>query len=97
MAFNGSDLINQPFNTTFSAYTNLFGMAFFIIPIAFIGAALFLKTRDIVVVSAYFIVSSAFLMVGSAYFSDTQASLLFGLITAIGIGTLLYNVFYGGK
>jgi hypothetical protein len=97
MAFNGSDLINHPFNTTFSAYTHFFGMAFFIIPIAFIGAALFLKTRDIVLVSIYFMISSAFLMVGSAGFGETQASLFFFLIMIIGVATLVYGVFYGGK
>ena len=97
MVFNGTDLVNQPFNTTFSVYTHLFGMAFFIIPVAFIGAALFLKTRDIVLVSIYFIMMSALLMVGSAYFGQDQASLFFGLIAAIGIGVLLYGIFYGGK
>ena len=97
MVFNGTDLVNHPFNTTFSTYTHLFGMAFFIIPVAFIGAALFLKTRDIVLVSIYFIMMSAFLMVGSAYFGQDQASLFFGLIAAIGIGVLLYGIFYGGK
>jgi hypothetical protein len=97
MAFNGSDLINEPFNTTFQAYTHFFGMAFFIIPIAFIGAALFLKTRDTALLAAYFIISSAFLMVGSAFVGDEQASVIFALITAISIGTLMYSVFYGGK
>lgn len=97
MPFNGSDLINQPFNTTFSAYTHFFGMAFFIIPIAFIGAALFLKTRDVTLVSIYFIMSSAFLLFGSAYVGAMGAATLFALIATLGVAALLYNVFYGGK
>ena len=97
MVFNGSDLINEPFNTTFLAYTHLFGMAFFIIPIAFIGAALFLKTKDIALVSIYFIMSSAFLLFGSAYVNAMGAAVLFGIVALLGVAALLYNVFYGGK
>jgi hypothetical protein len=97
MAFNGSDLITHPFNTTFSPYTNLFGMAFFAIPVVFIGAALFLKTRDAPLTSAYFIITGVFLLAGSVSFSDWGASLIFGLLTAAGIGVLAYGVLYGGN
>lgn len=97
MVFNASDLITQPFNTTFSPYTHLFGMSFFIIPVAFIGAALFLKTRDIALTAIYFIMMSAFLMVGAAYVNALGASLTFALVAIFGVAVLLYNVFYGGK
>ena len=97
MVFNASDLITQPFNTTFSAYTNLFGMSFFLIPVAFIGAALFLKTKDIALTSIYFIIMSAFLLVGAAYYNALGAALLFFIVALFGIAALLYGVFYGGK
>lgn len=97
MVFNGTDLINHPFNTTFSPYTHLFGMAFFIIPIAFIGAALFMKTKDVALVSIYFIMMSAFLLIGSAYVGAMGASVIFAIVAILGIAALLYNVFYGGR
>lgn len=97
MTFNGSDLIHQPFNTTFSPYTNLFGFAFFIIPIAFIGAALFIKTRDPTLVSLYFIITGAFLTAGGAWVGAMGAAMLFMIMTILGIASLIYNVFYGGR
>jgi hypothetical protein len=97
MVFNVTDIITQPFNTTFSPYTHFFGMSFFIIPVAFIGAALFMKTRDIALTAIYFIMMSAFLMVGSAYVGALGASTVFAIVAIIGIAVLLYNVFYGGK
>lgn len=97
MVFNASDLITQPFNTTFSPYTHLFGMTFFIIPVAFIGAALFLKTKDIALVSIYFIMMSAMLMVGASYANAMGAATFFALVAVLGVAALLYNVFYGGK
>ena len=97
MVFNASHLITQPFNTTFSAYTNLFGMAFFLIPVAFIGAALFIKTKDITLTSIYFIMMSAFLLMGAAYYNALGAAMIFGIVAIFGIATLLYNVFYGGR
>ena len=97
MVFNASDLITQPFNTTFSPYTHLFGMTFFIIPVAFIGAALFMKTRDIALTAIYFIMSSGMLMVGASYINAMGAAVFFALVAVIGVAALLYNVFYGGK
>lgn len=97
MVFNATDLITQPFNTTFSPYTHFFGMTFFIIPVAFIGAALFMKTRDVSLTAIYFIMLSAMLMVGASYVNALGASLTFALVAIFGVAALLYNVFYGGK
>jgi hypothetical protein len=97
MVFNGSDLITQPFNTTMSPYTHLFGMAFFIIPVAFIGAALFVKTKDVALTSIYFIMMSVFLLGGSVYYNAPGASMVFAIVAILGLASLLFNVFYGGK
>lgn len=94
---NGSDLITQPWNTTFSPYIHLFGLSFFLIPIAFIGAALFIKTRDPTLVSVYFVVTGAFLTGGGIFAGALGASLLFSVVTILGFASLMYNVFYGGK
>jgi len=95
---NGSDLITQPWNTTWSPFTNLpWGFAFFIIPIAFIGAALFVKTRDPTLLSVYFIITGAMLTFGGVWAGAMEAALLFVVIVLISIASLIYNVFYGGK
>lgn len=97
MVFNASDLITQPFNTTFSPYTHLFGVSFFIIPVAFIGAALFIKTRDPVLVSLYFVIMGAFLTGGGMFLGAIGAATLFAIMTTLGFASLFYNLFYGGR
>ena len=94
---NGSDLINAPYNTTFMPYIRILGQGWIIIPFAFIGAALFVKTRDTALVAVYLIMIGAFVGAGSAWYGYTGAALLFFLMASIGVAALMYNVFYGGR
>ena len=94
---NGSDLINQPWNTTWSPFTQLLGSGFFLIPVAFIGAALFMKTRDPVLLSVYMIVSGALLTAGNLFMGTVSAVPIFVIFSALGIAVLLFNMFFGGK
>ena len=94
---NGSDLINQPWNTTFSPYINLFGQGWIIIPFAFIGAALFVKTRDTALTAVYMLVIGGFMTAGTAWAGWMSAASLFIIMAAMGFAALMYNVFYGGK
>lgn len=97
LAINGSDLINQPYNTTFYSFIRVLGQGWIILPFAFIGAALFVKTRDTALVSIYLIMIGAFIGTGSAWAGFTGAALLFFIMAALGIAALMYNVFYGGR
>jgi len=96
---NGSDLINQPWNTTFSPYIHLFGQGWLLIPVSFIGAALFMKTRDPIMLSVYMIVTGVFLSSASLTIFDTFPAAIFPylIFTVIGIAVLLHGVFYGGR
>jgi len=94
---NGSDLITQPYNTTFGAYIGLFGPGWIIIPLTVIAAALFVKTRDTALVSIYMIMAGAFMTVGSVWTGFIGASVLYIIFAGIGIAALMYNVFYGGR
>lgn len=96
-AFNGSDIVNQPYNTTFFPFIRALGPGWIIVPFAFIGAALFVKTRDTALISIYMICIGAFVGAGSAWAGFTGAALLFFVMAALGIAVLMYNVFYGGK
>lgn len=96
-AFNGSDIVSQPYNTTFSTFIRVLGPGWIIVPFAFIGAALFVKTRDTALISIYMICIGAFVGVGSAWVGFTGAALLFFVMAALGIAVLMYNVFYGGR
>ena len=94
---NGSDLLNQPYNTTFFTYIRALGQGWIIILFAFIGGALFVKTHDTALVSIYMIMIGAFIGVGSMWTGFMGAALLFFIMAALGIAALMYNVFYGGR
>lgn len=94
---NGSDLVNQPWNTTFSPYISLFGQGWMLIPLSFIAAALFLKTRDPILVSGYMILVGALFTAGGVFTGFTGMVLAYAMFTAIGIAVLMYGVFYGGR
>jgi hypothetical protein len=95
--FNGSSMLNDPWNTTFSPYIHLLGQGWLIVPLAFIGAALFVKTRDTAMIAVYLIVVGGFMSIGSAWGGFAGASVLFMIMAAVGIAALMYNLFYGGK
>jgi hypothetical protein len=97
LMINGSDLINQPWNTTFSPYIALFGQGWLLIPVSFIAAALFMKTRDPAVLSMFMIVTGALLTAGGLFGSFAPATFAYLMFTVIGIAVLFYNVFYGGR
>jgi len=96
-SINGSDLINQPYNTTFMTFIRALTQGWIILPFAFIGGALFVKTRDTALVSVYLIVAGAFIGAGSMWYGYTGAAGLFFILAAVGIAALMYNVFYGGR
>jgi len=98
MAFNGSDLVTEPFNTTFSPYTDLFdymldgtGAMFFLVPLIFISIALFVKTRDITVVGMFMLVSGGLASGTTLFVGALDASLVFTVFAAIGITALFVS------
>lgn len=102
MPVNGSDFINEPWNTTWSPYTSLFerflgagtGMVFFLVPLIFITTALYVKTRDPVITSMFMIAGGA-LFSGSGMFIGAMDMLnVFTLFTAVGIASLVLSLFF---
>lgn len=96
-AINGSDIINQPWNTTFMPFIRILGQGWVLVPLAAIGAALFVKTRDTAIISVYLIIIGALVGSASLWGGFTETALLFFVMAAVGIAVLMYNVFYGGK
>ena len=95
---NGSDLINQPWNTTFSPYINLFGQGWLLIPVLFITAAIFMRTKDTTVVAMFMLITGVLLFGGSTILAGWgAASFLFLIFAALGFAALIYSIFYGSK
>jgi len=94
---NGTIFMDQPWNTTWSPFTDLIGAGFFLIPVSFIGLALFMKTRDPVMISAYMIISGALLTTGGLFAGYMSAVPIYIIFTALGVGGLIWSLFFGGK
>jgi hypothetical protein len=97
LIINGSGLVNEPWNTTFSPYIALFGQGWMIIPVSFISAALFMKTRDSAVLAMFMIISGALLTVGGLFSGFASGTFAYTMFTVLGVAVLFYNVFYGGR
>ena len=94
-ALNGTDFIHNAWNVTWSPFTDLFGSGFFLIPVSFIGAALFMKTRDPAIISIYMIVTGVLLSAGGLFTGFTGGITLYIIFTAIGLASLIYSVIMG--
>jgi len=92
---NGSQLVNQPWNTTFSPYIHLFGQGWILIPISFIGAVIFLRTRDPVVFGVYAILTGGLFGFATLFAGFPEAAFIYYLFSGLGIAVLLYTMFFG--
>lgn len=96
---NGSDLVNQPWNTTFSPYIHLFGQGWLLIPVSFIAAALFIKTRDPILLSMFMIITGILLSAGSGilFSGFPEVVIPYVIFTAIGVAVLIHGVFFSER
>jgi len=99
MAINGSDLINEPWNTTFSPFTDLFeamignGMVFFLFPLSVVTIALFVKTRNTAMTSMFMIVSGLLFATGNLFLNVPTMGIIFLIFAAIGFTGLFVSLF----
>jgi len=94
MPINGSELINDPFNTIFSPFTNLLGSGFFLIPLTFICVALYIKTREPAVVSVFMLASGTLLMGADIFTGYESMGLAYALFAALGLIGLVLSLYF---
>lgn len=101
MPFNGSDIVTDPVNTTFSPFTELFeslgtgmGATFWLFPLSVIAVALYVKTRSVETVSLYMITSGALLGSGGIFWGATDMGLVFLVFASLGIASLFISLFW---
>ena len=94
-ALNGSSLIDNPWTTIWSPFVDLFGSGFFLIPVSFIGGALFIKTRDPAILSIYMVSTGVLLSAGGLFAGYSDGALAYIIFTALGFGALIYSVIMG--
>jgi len=90
---NGSELINDPFDTVMGTFTDIMGGGFYLIPIAVIAVALYVYSRNITVSAVWLMASSV--LVGTAMFSDYPAiSFVYYLFTLFGFMIAVVSIFF---
>lgn len=85
VCMNTTELLESPFNTMFSPYTDLMGSFFWLLPVLIIAGALFVKTKNITSVGVWLLGAGMF-MGGMNLFGGFPIMLdLFGALIIIGI------------
>ena len=93
MSVNGSELIDTPLDTLFSVFTDIMGGAFWLLPISVIALALYIKTREVSVVSIWLTLST--LLVGSSIFSQyPEMGFVYYVFTVIGLIGIVVSIFF---
>jgi len=100
MALNGSEWVENPWNTTFSPYTDIFGQifgngnVFYIIPIIVLAFGIYIKTENPVFASVFVMGASGILAVGTMLSGLPELSMMFTIFTAIGITAVVAGIVF---
>lgn len=89
---NGSEILEKPWDSFFSRFTDIFGYSFFLIPIGFIALALYLKTRNVTVVSVWLMGSCSLLGAGIFTMYPTMGFVYF-LFAIIGFVATIFSIY----
>lgn len=94
MPLNGSELLDDPFNTIFSPFTDILSTGFWLIPLTFITIALYVKTRDVTTVSMFMIASGILLSAGTIFSEYPEMAFLYMIFTTFGIVGVIVSIFF---
>jgi len=97
MPINGSEIIESPWDTIFSPFTDLLSNGFWLIPIGFIGVALYIKTHSLSSTGIWLTISSLLLAGGNIYTGYFELSLIYAIFTVIGIMSIVVDIFFMRK
>ena len=102
MNFNGSNIINNPFDAMWHTWTSGFdailpgennGMVFFLVPIMVLAMGLWVKNPDKPMIPIVFVMGSCGLLSSGGLFVGAYgASIIFVIFTGIGLTALIMNV-----
>jgi len=100
MAVNGSEWISQPWNTTFSPYTDFFesfletgmGQVFWLIPIITIAFAIYVKTENPAISAMFMVASGALFSSGNIFAGNTMMGVIFTVFTILSLVGLVVSL-----
>lgn len=91
MAVNGSEFIDNPFNTTYSPWTDLFetmvgnGQVFWVIPLIVLTVGVYIKTENPIMTTAFMVASGSIFSAGSVWSGAFDLASIFVIFTALGL------------
>ncbi len=91
---------DNPWNETFRPFTELFewimgiGVIFYLVPISFIAVALFIKTKNLAIVSLYMITVGSIFSGAGILAASPEMSYIFLIFTILGLIGLFVNIFF---
>lgn len=97
---NGSELMDDPWGTIWSPFTDLFenivgnGMVFFIFPIIILTFGVYIKTEDVVMPIMFLITSCALFSSINLFTGAFDVAIIFIVFTAFGFTALFIKLFY---
>ena len=95
-----TDIATEPWNTTFEPFIKLFeqmagvGAMFYLVPLTFLAIALYARTRDVAMVSAYLIFIGVLFSGVGFIGSSPEMTYIFMIFTAIGLLGLFIHIFF---
>jgi len=102
VSFNGTNIINNPFEAIWSTWTNLFdrilpgennGMVFFLVPIMVLAMGLWMKNPEKPMIAVVFVIGSCGLLsTGGIFVGAYGASLIFIIFSALGLTAMIMNI-----
>ena len=103
MAVNGSEFVDQPFNTSYGPWTDLFGSilgngnVFFLVPVIVLTYGVYLKTESPIMASLFMITSGSLLGSGSIFVGAHDLAIAFTVFTAFGFVALFASILFMKK
>ena len=100
MAVNGSEFINDPFNTSYSPFVDLFdkltgfGNLFWLFPLIVLTIGIYIKTEDAAVTSLFMAISGVLLGSGGIFVGAGDVALAFYIFATLGFVGVLLSVFF---
>jgi len=97
MVINGSDFINNPWNITFKAFTDVFGNLFYLIPVTGIALALYIKTREPSMVMAFLVAAGLLLSAGNMFLGAPVMGTIYLVFSALAMTGLVMSIYFSRK
>jgi hypothetical protein len=97
MPFNGSSISESPFDTIISPFVDLLGAGFFVIPIAIIASALYVKTKSPITVSAFLLASGTLFTSAGLFASYPELVAVFMIVTLLGVVGMFLSIYFMRK